>query len=243
MGSRTRGYGLSLTGTVAAVLVAAGLGVGAGKALADMPVVDVTTWAELMNLLNEAKEQVKVATDTFNEVQSYVTVFGKPTDMAQGFMGKPLRLVNEVGKCLNGNTALASFDPNNLSSLCAGMGLVEQEFTPHGSGGNLPAGEGERVQRNRQGEVVAAAKQGLGLAKYELTNRSNDTDLLSAATEAGSPISSSAQANQQNRLLVELLTEQRKTNTFLAALLRIQSADTLRQTPVIFDTSSKMLGQ
>ncbi|WP_372395334.1 hypothetical protein ABMY26_07430 (plasmid) [Azospirillum sp. HJ39] len=239
MGGRTREYGLKalragVAGAVAMVAIA-------GTARADMPVIDATTWAELIAIGKTAKEELQTVMDTYNEINSYVTFVGHVGDMAIDYARNPTRLINEIGSCL---FSFSSRNYNlNLPTLCEGAQMVEKEyFTVASPDGSLSEGVAKDIETKRTVAAEEAVKRGMAMSLYQQSNRRTRDDLLASAVLAESPVSGASQVNITNRLLVELLTQQQTTNLLLASLLEVQTTQSLQQIPIVMTMGQDRVG-
>lgn len=239
MGRRTREFGLkALRGAVAGAVAVA---VVAGTARADMPVIDATTWAELIAIGKTAKEELQTAMDTYNEINAYVNFVGHVGDMAVDYARNPTRLINEIGSCL---FSFSSRNFNlNLPSLCEGAQMVEKEyFTTTAPDGSLSEGVAKDIETKRMAAAEEAVKRGMAMSLYQQSNRRSRDELLASAVLAESPVSGASQVNITNRLLVELLTQQQQTNLLLASLLEVQTTQSMRQIPIVMTMSQDRVG-
>lgn len=202
-----------------------------------MAVFDAANFAENQATKLKMIEEVKVVTDTFNEVKHYVTLVGDVYDMAQGFVKEPKRLANEVMNCLNTQTNTAA------NTVCGKQFNIDSTFFTHpSSSGTVTDVAVAAVHDTRNSRLQDAVKRGLAVPEYLRSDTTAPQALVDLAAEAQSPTSGSAQANITNKLLVELVRQMQLANTIAAASLELQAAQAVKTLPVAIGASTARSG-
>lgn len=229
-------------GVLAAV---AAMAIASSGALAQEIVHDPTTFAEVRNQLNTAREelevvreqlnaareQLNVVRDTYQEISGYVALYGAVSDRITGYANAPERLGNQLLQCIM--PTLPSIPIPDLPSVCEGANWVKDELFLQAH----PTTRDEVValQEKRAALEEDAAVRAYGLALKAKQDSTEQVDhLLEVASDASDPQSVMGVDNSRNRMLMEMLGEQSKLNALMAAMVEMMAAERLRGAPVTF---------
>lgn len=219
---------------------AVALSLSSGTAYAVMTVFDPQAYQQIVTLYNTAREQLKFAQDTYNQTAGIYSEVSGYINFASNIINSPEKFITNTVQCLF-TLNFGPIRPTNVN-LCQVAKEIVAELTLSPDPNNpaqLPSSvshdDMNKVKTARVSAQQEGALRGLALSTQSRTGAvdagANLRDLQVAASTATTLVPIGRVAMQANVMMVqELLT----IRNLLAAMVEVQSAQALQNTPTLF---------